>query len=145
MEKCLLIVFYIPHFFEFPAEWRGQKGPSAKNLKKLNHFYFSYFWRSDCIFYFSSKKPFCTTRQERKDSKSVKQILFHYMGGRHVLSCLSSLQLLYLLYMFISSYLSKYSPVSSMYYCIHSTFTWDIKRRLNLCLHNNSDLKVQTK
>ena len=98
-------------------------------------------------FLFFLKKAFCDNpkRKKRFKEREANTIPLHGMGERYVLSCLSSLQLLYLLYMFISSYLSKYSPVSSMYYCIHSTFTWDIKRRLNLCLQNNSDLKVLTK
>lgn len=92
-------------------------------------------------FLFFLKKAFCDNpkRKKRFKEREANTIPLHGMGERHVLSCLSSLQLLYLLYMFISSYLSKYSPVSSMYYCIHSTW------RLNLCLQNNSDLKVQTK
>ena len=98
--------------------------------------------------FFLKKKPFVTTRKERKDSKSVKQILFHYMGWERDMSCPVFLH--YNFYIFCTclyhpTYLNTVLYQVCTIVTIHSTFTWDIKRRLNLCLHNNSDLKVQTK
>ena len=138
MLSILDCVLY-PTFFRISC-WINGDSLLKRIWKEHDNYFHHLFWKNQIAFsIFPQKKPFVTTRKERKDSKSVKQILFHYMGWKRDMSCPVFLH--YNIHIFCSTYiyitLSKYSPVSSS---IHSTFILDELEALRL--QTNSNLKV---